>query len=127
MGHKCVVYADNNPLSHLAIARLGAVEQRWAAQLASFDFELRYRSGKSNCNADALSRQQDVGSLGTTGLAPGLVVPFPLQQVAPPPVEEATLAATTVLPGYPPDDIRALQNADPVIQEVMAFETEAKP
>ena len=57
LGHKCFVYTDNNPLSHLSAAKLGATEQRWAAQLATFDFELKYRSGRSNQNADALSRQ----------------------------------------------------------------------
>lgn len=34
LGHKFVVYTDNNPLSHLATVKLGATEQRWAAQLA---------------------------------------------------------------------------------------------
>ncbi|RXN39397.1 Transposon Ty3-I Gag-Pol poly [Labeo rohita] len=43
LGHRCVVFTDNNPLSHLESAKLGATEQRWAAQLAVFDFEIRYR------------------------------------------------------------------------------------
>ena len=47
-GNSFVVYTDNNPLSHLKSAKLGATEQRWASQLASFDLTLRYRSGKSN-------------------------------------------------------------------------------
>ena len=38
-------------------AKLGALEQRWAAQLALFDFSISYKSGRSNANADALSRQ----------------------------------------------------------------------
>ena len=38
-------------------AKLGALEQRWAAHLALFDFTINYRSGRSNANADALSRQ----------------------------------------------------------------------
>lgn len=38
LGHKCVVFTDNNPLSHLHSAKLGATEHRWAAQLAAFDF-----------------------------------------------------------------------------------------
>ncbi|KAG1934719.1 hypothetical protein F2P79_019745, partial [Pimephales promelas] len=46
LGNRCIVYTDNNPLSHLATAQLGATEQRWAAQLAAFDFDLKYRSGK---------------------------------------------------------------------------------
>lgn len=50
------VYTDNNPVAHLQTARLGAVEQRWVAQLASFDYDIKYCSGKSNVNADALSR-----------------------------------------------------------------------
>lgn len=51
-----VAFTDNNPLSHLQTARLGAMEQRWASRLANYQFTLKYRSGKSNVNADALSR-----------------------------------------------------------------------
>lgn len=54
--HKCAVYTDNNPLSLLTM-KLGSTEQRCAAQLTSFDFKIKYWSGKSNKNADALSRQ----------------------------------------------------------------------
>ncbi|KAK7109519.1 hypothetical protein V1264_013548 [Littorina saxatilis] len=53
MGASTTVFTDNNPLGH---AKLGAVEQRWAAELACFDFSVKYRSGKENANADALSR-----------------------------------------------------------------------
>lgn len=56
LGGHTVVYTDNNPLSHLQTAKLGAVEQRWAAELACFDFSIKYRSGRENRNADALSR-----------------------------------------------------------------------
>lgn len=61
LGHKCIVYTNNNPLSHLSSAKLGATEQRWAAQLASFDFDIKYRTGRSNQNADVLSRQHPAG------------------------------------------------------------------
>ena len=57
LGQKCIVYTDNNPLSHLQTAKLGAWEQQWASQLAMFDLDIRYKPGKSNGNADALSRQ----------------------------------------------------------------------
>ncbi|KAI3374581.1 hypothetical protein L3Q82_021152, partial [Scortum barcoo] len=50
------VYTDNNPVAHLQTALLGAVEQPWVAQCASFNYNIRYRSGRSNVNADALSR-----------------------------------------------------------------------
>lgn len=55
-GAKFTVFTDNNPVAHLQTARLGAVEQRWVAQLSSFDYNIKYRSGKSNVNADARSR-----------------------------------------------------------------------
>lgn len=38
LGNKCVVFMDNNPLSHLISAKLGGIEQRWAVQLAAFNF-----------------------------------------------------------------------------------------
>ena len=56
LGHKCIVYTDNGPLSHWKSAKLGAVEQRWAAEIDVFDHETRYRSGKTNIAADFLSR-----------------------------------------------------------------------
>lgn len=56
LGSDFVVYTDNNPLAHLSTARLGAVEQRWVARLASYKFQVKHRSGKSNVNADVLSR-----------------------------------------------------------------------
>lgn len=41
LGSKFTVITDNNPLCHLDTARLGAIEQRWVAQLAVFDFEVK--------------------------------------------------------------------------------------
>nr|KAG5707511.1 hypothetical protein BaRGS_012015 [Batillaria attramentaria] len=55
IGAKFSVITDNNPLTHFRTAKLGALEQRWAAQLAQFDFTVQYRPGKVN-PADALSR-----------------------------------------------------------------------
>lgn len=55
-GAKFVVYTDNNPVARLQTAQLGATEQRWVAQLASFDYQVKYRAGRENVNADALSR-----------------------------------------------------------------------
>ena len=56
-GGEFVVYTDNNPLKYLRTAKLGEVEQRWAAELAPFNFSVEYRVGRSNASADALSRQ----------------------------------------------------------------------
>ena len=60
LGRKFTIFTDNNPLSHLRTAKLGAIEQRWASDLARFDFDIQYRPGKQNGNADALSRQARV-------------------------------------------------------------------
>lgn len=57
LGHQCVMWTDNNPLSHIGTAKLGATEQRWVAELAVFEYTVRYRPGRTNQNADALSRQ----------------------------------------------------------------------
>lgn len=51
------VYTDNNPLTYiLSTARLNATGQRWVSEMASFRFNIKYRPGKSNTDADVLSR-----------------------------------------------------------------------
>ena len=55
LGASFTVLTDNNPLAHFRTAKLGALEQRWAAQLAQFTFDVKYRPGTTN-PADALSR-----------------------------------------------------------------------
>ena len=77
MGQKCIVYTDNNPLSHLGTAKLGATEQRWAAQLSAFDFELKYQPGRSNGNADSWSRQYAPEDLEKS--SPGTLLPETLK------------------------------------------------
>ena len=55
---KTTVYTDNNPLSYLLPAsRLGAIETRWAAELAQFELTIKFKSGKNDPNAEALSRK----------------------------------------------------------------------
>lgn len=56
MFSKFTVITDHNPLRYLETANLGAVEQRWVAQLAELNFEVLYKPGRLNTNADALSR-----------------------------------------------------------------------
>ena len=56
MRGKFTVFTDHNPLVHLKTATLRVVEQRWIGQLANFQFDIKYRPGKNNDNADALSR-----------------------------------------------------------------------
>lgn len=48
---------DNNPLTYLlTTAKLDAASHRWLAALSTYTFKLKYRAGKQNFDADALSR-----------------------------------------------------------------------
>lgn len=120
LGHKCVVWTDNNPLSHLRTAKLGATEQRWAAQLEVFDYSIKYRSGRVNRNADALSRQHPPDSAPAT--IAGTPLPVMLQRsielVCPAPVVQSAVSALPVPSGL---DLTALQKADPAIDTFANF------
>ena len=51
------VYTDNNPLTYvLTTAKLDAMGHIWLPGLANYNFHIHYKSGKSNVEADALSR-----------------------------------------------------------------------
>ena len=57
MGGDFEVYTDNNALTYvLTTAKLDATGQRWIANLDNYNFKIHYQSGKSNIDADALSR-----------------------------------------------------------------------
>ncbi len=52
------VFTDNNPLTYvLTSAKLNATGLRWVADLAEFQFSIKYRPGKQNADADGLSRR----------------------------------------------------------------------
>lgn len=122
LGHKCVVYTDNNPLSHLQSAKLGAVEHRWAAELAVFDLEIKYRSGRSNRNADALSRQYVPAPCLAPPLLPGTLVPNSIQSnLHLGPVVSATQSLVSILPSHSASDLRGMQEDDPLLKEVLFF------
>ena len=51
------VYADNNPLLDvLSSAKLNATGQRWVNNLADFYLQIHYKPGRTNVDADTLSR-----------------------------------------------------------------------
>lgn len=51
------MYTDNNPLIYVqSTAKLNATGHRWVAELADFNFDIKYHPGKSNQVADTLSR-----------------------------------------------------------------------
>lgn len=51
------VLTDNNPLTHiLTTAKLDATGQRWASALGEYTFDITYRPGVNNADADGMSR-----------------------------------------------------------------------
>ena len=51
------MYAENNPLTYvLSTAKLDACSHKWVARLANYNFNIHYRLGISNVDANALSR-----------------------------------------------------------------------
>ncbi|KAK0135759.1 Retrovirus-related Pol polyprotein from transposon 17.6 [Merluccius polli] len=120
LGQKCVVYTDNNPLSHLSTAKLGAVEQRWASELANFDYVIKYRPGKRNGNADALSRQYVPSTSTTDHLARGTPLPESMQQACRA-VPEVKQNAISAFPCHSLANLRALQEADATIHHFLGF------
>ncbi|KAL2086841.1 hypothetical protein ACEWY4_017900 [Coilia grayii] len=56
-GVRFTVMTDNNPLTYvLTTGKLNATGHRWLAALATYDFEVKYRPGKVNDDADLLFR-----------------------------------------------------------------------
>ena len=55
LGSKFTVYTDNNPLAYVQTSKVGVSQICWLSELALFDFNIIYRSGKTNQAADALS------------------------------------------------------------------------
>ena len=134
LGSKFIVYTDNNPLSYLQTAKLGATEMRWASQLAQFDFEVKFRSGKVNRNADALSRKQSPRERTVTckpeTVFQKVIKGTPLVDLCREDTTNISYAsvrsiqvdsvdATNTLPEYGKAEMASLQAFDPVISRVL--------
>ena len=117
LGHSFTVYTDNNPLSYVqTTAKLAAVEQRWASQLAQFHFTIKYRPGPSNQNADALSRLPPK--------APAEPAPTPTWVTDD---TQGNAASVTAAPTRTPTELARLQITDPVLKEVWYWWTLKRP
>ena len=133
-GAHFTVFTDNNPLTHiLTQKKLPALEQRWINALANYSFDIKYRPGKLNTNADGLSRRQHLTEeadsvssciavrLGCT------MLPTVLQQAILSDVQDAEIArcamieVTSTLPGYGTADLIRMQAADPGITAVLRY------
>lgn len=146
-GRKFSVLTDNNPLKYvMSSAKLDATGQRWVSRLAGFEFDVQYRRGQSNANADALSRmstQEVTEALQTfpqqvRSSEPQDGMGQPTQSPASP-ILQGTSASTVSdsepprsnepyrdvgtesLPPMTKQEIRAGQKEDPVIGPVLHF------
>jgi len=56
-GNTFEVLTDSIPLTYgLTSTKLDATQQRWTADLANYIFTIKYKTGKTNCDTDGLSR-----------------------------------------------------------------------
>ena len=129
LGSHCTVFTDHNPLAHLKTANLGAIEHRWVAQLAPFDIEVWYRSGKSNQCADALSRcPANMSSEETVSVLhlamDSTAVPKEIVNCQSPDVTIAPVTAMeggltpAILPSYSSEQLAKMQSEDTVLGEL---------
>lgn len=88
--------------------------------MADFDFELKYRSGKSNRNADALSRQNLPVVEEVQDLYPGAAIPVALCQATKGGLVTQVNQIVS-FPGCSTSDMSVQQQADSVIGELLVF------
>ena len=115
MGSRCIVLTDNNPLAHLQTAQLGATEQRWAAQLAPFNLEIKYRPGRLNRCADALSRYPGKNEEEVKGIISEVTVSTTLPEKVVSKDEQRDLPPKPipcVYPSYSPQQLAIMQRED---------------
>lgn len=80
-GSQFQVVTDNNPLTYiLSKAKLDATGQRWVAALANYNFQISYRSGHLNGDADGLSRKPIIYSDTVKALCQAASVQLPYCQ-----------------------------------------------
>ena len=122
LGGKCIVYTDHNPLVHLETANLGATEHRWVAQLANYDLEVKYKPGRENKCADALSRTVPVKEVVESVM--GSLPKEDLESAVD--VRAVTVSENNhpaVFPSYCKQQLQQFQLESPVINEVMKLKS----
>ena len=68
LGHKTVVFTDHSACTILLKAPHSSAKiARWAMAVQDLNLEIKHRSGKSNSNADALSRNPVDSGIGSGG------------------------------------------------------------
>ena len=68
LGRKFLLLTDHAPLQWLGSQKMEGMLCRWALSIQEFDFDISYRKGSSNTNADALSRRSQPHPTESTAL-----------------------------------------------------------
>lgn len=135
LGSSFIVYTDNNPLSYLKTSKLAASELRWASELAQFNFDIRYRSGKANKNADSLSRmyresnsEEILADFSQSTSLREIITDYQRLETDKDLEIIERKELTPILPGYTNEELRKLQTEDPDINRIFQWlETGHKP
>ncbi|GKB45157.1 putative reverse transcriptase domain-containing protein [Tanacetum coccineum] len=79
-GTKCTVFTDHKSLQHIVDQKeLNIRQRRWLELLSDYDCEIRYRLGKANVIADALSRKEQESPLKVRALVMTIGLNLPKQ------------------------------------------------
>jgi len=131
-GTSFVVFTDNNPMTYvLEKAKLDATGHRWVAALGVYDFTIKYRTGKSNADADGLSRMPQVDEYKE--VSPDSVKALCQSQTCTPYVTSLSMTSVpmsglNLYEEITPRNWRQLQSQDPVVDQfVRAVTTSRKP
>lgn len=139
------VYTDNNPLTYvLSTAKLNATGQRWVGELADFRFSIKYRPGRTNGDADALSRMpldintymkscsHETSSEDTVTVLKGINSQDEMNGVwlsvlngTLTPTDDESMSGMTIN-GLPKSSILEAQKQDPSIGRVLAMKVEGR-
>ena len=120
-GQQFTVLTDNNPVTYvLTTAKLDATGHRWLAALASFNFDIKYRAGRNNADADALSRLPTIDTETVQAICHSSVPAY---------VESLTLSPSIILDDVDPRgtstgniiDWSRAQNLDPDVKRMIDY------
>ena len=110
-------------MKYLSTAKLGAYQQKWAGQLADFDFEIKYRPGKIITNADVLSRLSSDNVDILSECIYGSAIPLEIKSAQSSVIfiESTDVSIAETFPSYTSAELREMQSKDAVITKCMEF------
>jgi hypothetical protein len=114
-GQTFSVNTDNNPLTYiLTSAKLDAIGHRWVAAISAYQFTITFKHGKTNTDANALSRLQGTIDSDTVKAICNLEQGYPLIETLP--VQPASChliqPSATNSTQFQRLDLRAIQQQD---------------